>query len=345
MALALGLSCALLGGCLGPAVPPKPSPGPLPPAAEVGAAGVSLPVEPVTTPLRHWQADTPVAQVLALHGYNDYGGAFAALGQDLSRRGISVFAYDQRGFGASLGVWPDPHRSPDVDRLSADLASVAQALAERDPERPLFLLGESMGAAVALVALERYPELPVAGVILQSPALWGFRAMRWYERWVLRGALGVSRAIRPEHVLTGARVEVRASDNRARLIEMALDPRVRNGASVASVADLMTLMDAGLAALPSLAGPGRALVLYGRRDEVIPREALCALAERWPPAQALRTRVYADGYHMLTRDLGGAQVRADIGRFILGEPVPASVAGADALADALGCPSASAAGR
>jgi alpha-beta hydrolase superfamily lysophospholipase len=61
----------------------------------------------------------------------------------------------------------------------------------RHPEAPLFLLGESMGAAVILLALQQ-PSFPrVDGIVLVAPAVWGWSAMhpaaaaglRWAARF------------------------------------------------------------------------------------------------------------------------------------------------------------------
>ena len=88
--------------------------------------------------------------------------------------GIAIIAPDQRGFGRSRarGIWPGGRA------LVADLAAITRLVAARYPGRPIFVLGESMGGAVAMVA--RAEVLPVAGVILVAPAVWGRASMpRW----------------------------------------------------------------------------------------------------------------------------------------------------------------------
>ncbi|HMA11634.1 MAG TPA: alpha/beta fold hydrolase, partial [Steroidobacteraceae bacterium] len=60
-------------------------------------------------PLRVWQPQgAPRAVVLALHGFNDYRQAFAEVGPFLAAQGFAIYAYDQRGFGATAqrGIWP-----------------------------------------------------------------------------------------------------------------------------------------------------------------------------------------------------------------------------------------------
>ena len=43
----------------------------------------------------------PRAVIVALHGFNDYSHAFEQTGQFFVQHRIAVYAYDQRGFGAS----------------------------------------------------------------------------------------------------------------------------------------------------------------------------------------------------------------------------------------------------
>ncbi|MBV1886654.1 MAG: lysophospholipase, partial [Parvibaculaceae bacterium] len=50
-------------------------------------------------PLRIWGAKDPGFIVLGVHGFNDYGNAFADFGTWLEPREGLLYAYDQRGFG------------------------------------------------------------------------------------------------------------------------------------------------------------------------------------------------------------------------------------------------------
>src|SRR5579871_1249683 len=103
----------------------------------------------VTLPLRRWlPPGQPVAVILALHGFNDYSNAFTLPAPALTQRGIAVYAYDQRGFGAA----PQRGRWPGEMVMARDAARAATLLRRRYPDRPIYLLGESMGGAVAILA-------------------------------------------------------------------------------------------------------------------------------------------------------------------------------------------------
>lgn len=119
-------------------------------------------------PLSHWEAEGDTrAVLLSLHGLNDYSQAFDNLGRYLACHGITVIAYDQRGFGKTdgAGLW---HGS---ERLGADLVTMTALLRERYAGIPLYLLGESMGGAVVLTSLASTP-LDIEGIVLVAQAVW-----------------------------------------------------------------------------------------------------------------------------------------------------------------------------
>lgn len=256
-------------------------------------------------PLSIWQSPTdPQAIVLALHGFNDYRNAFAGVGPFLAERGITVYAYDQRGFGgtAGRGIWPGE------DALVSDVRIVAALLRQRHPGRPLFLLGESMGGAVAINTLAKTSGV-ADGVVLIAPAVWGRAAMNPLQRAVL----WLMAHSTPGMKLTGQGLKIMASDNIAMLRALGKDPMVIKGARVDALWGLTNLMDRALESAAALSVP--ALVLYGERDEIIPRRPVCWMLADLAPST--RTAVYPKGYHMLTRDLTADVVLEDLAGWLL----------------------------
>lgn len=267
-------------------------------------------------PLSVWQAqDEPQAIVLALHGFNDYRHAFASVGPFLAERGITVYAYDQRGFGGTTGrgIWAG------TDLLMHDVRMVAAMLRQRHPGRPLYLLGESMGGAVAISVLTETPDV-ADGVVLIAAAVWGRAAMNPLQRavfWLMAHST-------PSMKLTGQGLKIMASDNIAMLRALGKDPMVIKGARVDALWGLTDLMDRALGAVSSLSVP--ALVLYGERDEIIPRRPICWMLSDLAPSA--RAAVYPSGYHMLTRDLNADVVLKDLTGWLL-DPRAALPSGMD----------------
>jgi len=307
---------------------PKPSPMPhFTGSSFVTADGQVL-------PLRKWlpRWDTGEGKVnaviLALHGFNDYSHAFEAPGKAWAKGGIATYAYDQRGFGAASerGYWPGRAA------LTADVATASQILRRRYPGVPLYLLGESMGGAVAVVAMTGESGTPVPdvdGVILTAPAVWGRATMDLLPRLALWGGV----RLMPGLTLTGRGLEKRPSDNIAMLRALARDPLVIKETRVDTIYGLVDLMDTALDAAPFLEPP--LLVMYGAKDEIVPQAPIRRFVGSLPPECRRRATLawYEEGYHMLLRDLEGPVVIADVASWVLAPTAPLP-SGADRAATA-----------
>ncbi len=256
-------------------------------------------------PIQSWQPpDPPRAVVLGLHGFNEYRDSFTAVGPNLALHGIVTYAYDQRGFGATThrGLWPG------TEVLARDAAQMSRLLKRMYPGLPLYLLGESMGGAVAIATVTGTYRAAVDGMVLIAPAVWGRESMNPF----IRASLWVLLRTWPALQLTGRGLQIRASDNDEALWRLGRDPLVIKATRVDAVAGLVDLMDDAVDALPRLTLPS--LVLYGGHDQLIPKgsfDALIAALPRRPPAR-WRAAYYPQGYHMLTRDFGARAVLGDI---------------------------------
>jgi acylglycerol lipase len=284
-------------------------------------------------PLHRWLPQGwPRAVILALHGFNDYSHAFEGPATAWAKDGIATFAYDQRGFGAAPGhgLWPG-HAL-----LAADAAAACDILRRLYPGVPLYLLGESMGGAVAVIVMTGESGTPIPdvdGVILSAPAIWGRSTMDF----VPRAALFVSVRLFPGLTLTGQSLHILASDNIPMLRALGRDPLVIKGTRVDTVWGLVNLMDAALAAAPRM--HVRLLLMYGAHDEIIPKRSMRRFVRNLPrdPRAPASFAYYRRGYHMLLRDLEAPVVCADVAQWILMPGVPLfSAADRDALEADLG---------
>ena len=271
-------------------------------------------------PLRKWLPNGKVrAVILALHGFNDYSNAFDKPGKAWAAAGIATYAYDQRGFGGA----PERGRWPGRAALAADAAAASQILRRLYPETPLYLLGESMGGAVAIVAMTGESGTPIPdvdGVILAAPAVWGRPTMEFLPRV----ALWVGVRVAPGLTLTGRGLHILASDNIPMLRALARDPWVIKETRMDTIWGLVNLMDAALASAPRLRA--RLLLMYGATDEIIPSRPMRRFIRALPhdPHHIRSFAYYEHGHHMLLRDLDGAMVIGDVTRWALapGGPLP-----------------------
>lgn len=277
-------------------------------------------------PVRSWiPAEEPRAVIVAVHGFNDYSAFFETPGAWFAAHGIAAYAYDQRGFGEG----PHPGLWAGTQAMVHDLAAVTAAVRARHGGVPLFILGESMGGAVAMVAATGENPPAVDGYILSGPAVWGRATMPFYQR----AALWVGAHVAPALRLTGRGLDIWPSDNVEMLRALGRDPLVIKETRIDAVWGLTDLMDAALAAGRDL--DVRALVLYGERDEVVPPAAFRALDKAFRSALSARRTValYRDGWHMLLRDLQAQTVWTDIAAWIA-DPAQPLPSGADARARA-----------
>lgn len=251
-------------------------------------------------PVTIWEAEAPRAVFLALHGFNDYRHAFDGPARFFSANNIITYAYDQRGFGetAQRGLWPGD------SVLESDAASMANLLCEKYPDLPLFLLGESMGGAVAINMQQAAP--CISGMVLVGPAVWGWQTMPFWQRNTLKFAAHVV----PGKTLTGKGLQITPSDNTEMLRALGRDPLVIKATRIDTMYGLTNLMEAALLSSSQLAVP--TLILYGEKDEIIPHDPTCVMLERLPDDSTTRFVLYPDGYHMLMRDLQANVVLQDV---------------------------------
>ena len=111
------------------------------------------------------------------------------------------------------------------------------------------------------------------------------------------------------------------------------DPLVIKETRVDAIYGLVNLMDQALAAAPALDRP--ALLLYGQRDEIVPKDPTFQAWRELPAEQKKvhRQALYENGWHMLLRDLDATTVRRDIAAWIV-DPTAPLPSGADANAAA-----------
>ena len=294
----------LLQGCATPYVQPVSSQASEPALHETFARmddGYRLPLTTWST------AGEQRVILLAVHGLNDYRKAFSTTGDYLAARGISVIAYDQRGFGNSSGqgLW---HGS---DRLTADLRLMINLLRRDYPGLPLYLLGESMGGAVVLAAAGKAP-LDVDGTILVAPAVWSRGSMPIYQR----AALWLAAHLIPGRKLTGEGLDLHPSDNIDMLRALGRDPLVIKATRVDVLYGVSNLMDQAVKSGDTLGE--KMLFLYGKHDDIVPHAPTCRWLRSLPTTNhnLRQILIYENGYHMLTRDLQAEVVLEDIAQWI-----------------------------
>jgi alpha-beta hydrolase superfamily lysophospholipase len=313
------LATAFLAACTTQLAPPGP-----PVMAPAETVDAFVMPDGARLPYRSWlPKGKPVAIVLALHGMSDSRDAWEIPAPDFAAAGSAVFSPDLRGFGGteSRGFWPG------TQGLVDDTRTMVRLLRARYPGVRLYLMGESMGAAVLMV-MATSPNPPAAdGYVLVAPAVWGRAEMNIF----MRGALWLAWHTIPGFELVNrGYVKITASDNRAALVRLSNDPLTLRGTRVDALRGLVDLMDSALAAAPRFGGPG--LLIYGGRDELVPKRATLATWRALPhPGPELA--YYPGAYHLAMRDLERATVIGDVVAWMKNPGAPL-ISGADRVAEA-----------
>ncbi len=266
-------------------------------------------------PLRTFlPAGAPRAILVGLHGFNDYSNSFSEAGLYFIAHGMALYAYDQRGFGDApdRGLWVGQRRMID------DLRLVVSLVHRRHPGVPLYLIGDSMGGALAMVAVTDSDPPPVDGIILMAPAVRGRETLTGLQRAVLE----VISSAFPWFTVTGQGLNIMPSDNMTMLRQLGADPLIIKHTRTDTLHGLVDLMDAASAAARRLTVP--ALILAGQRDEIVTPIPTCLMLSRLPPRPpgAWRFVLYPRGYHMLIRDREGPLVLTDIEHWIEDRAAP-----------------------
>ena len=264
--------------------------------------------------LQHWDAPgEPWAVIVGLHGMNDYSEAFHLAAPWWAARGITTYAYDQRGFGRSpgRGIWGGRALMED------DLRTFVALMRQRYPHALIAVAGVSMGSAVAIDAFASADPPAADRLLLLSPAVWGWssqplpsRVALWAMAHTLRGTV-----IQPPDFLLA---HIHATDNLAELRRMSRDRLLIFGARPDALYGLMNLMQRGWAETGQIAVP--TLYLYGAKDDIIPKAAAFRAAARLKPPN--RTAYYAQGHHLLLVDLQAQTVWADVAAFLRDPAAP-----------------------
>jgi len=252
--------------------------------------------------------DAPAEHVIVgIHGMNNYAGEFRLAAPEWAREGIPVYAYDQRGFGRSVGrgFWPEE------ELMRQDLRTAVSIARARHPDATVTVVAISMGAAVAITAFASDSPPLADQLILSGPGLRGWSVMNP----VYSTSLWLSEQVSPGWIVrTPGFAKPLMTDNAEFLKVQAVDPFHTRENRVDQLTGAVTLMDRAQTRISALPERIPVLVSYGGRDDVIPVTGPKQVAKRLPPH--VRTVYYPEGYHVLLSDLQRGKVIADYLAFI-----------------------------
>jgi acylglycerol lipase len=279
------------------------------------SAGAAIGPAPVLGTLRcadgtelvsyHWPVPgTPRATIALAHGMAEHAGRYQAFAAYCQAQGFELWSLDLRGHGRSPGrrLW--------IDRFDQylDDADALLAAARRNDNVPLFLMGHSMGGAIAaLYAVERAAALsrPLAGLVLSSPAL---APGRQVPRWMLAMSHFMSR-VWPTFPALKIDAKLLSRDPAIVAANLA-DPLVYHGAVPARAgAELLNAMTRIAAGRDTLRMP--VLVFHGTADQLTEPEGSREFGAQ-AGAPDLTLTLYEGNYHETLNDIERERVLGDL---------------------------------
>jgi alpha-beta hydrolase superfamily lysophospholipase len=247
----------------------------------------------------------PRAVIVVSHGLAEHGGRYDMLARELVQRDYAVYAVDHRGHGRSSGPRANIER---FAHLVADFCAFTNHCAGEHPAAPVFMLGHSMGGAVAFASALRLQHL-LRGLVLSAPALASGQSVPRLQEMFVRllsvvapgtGAL----TLPPDAVSRDPSVVER----------YAADPLVHHQAIPArTLVELLGAMQGFPASAPGLRLP--TLVLHGTADKLVPLAATRPVYEAFGTRDCV-VRLYDGLYHEVFNEPEREMVTADLFRWL-----------------------------
>jgi lysophospholipase len=265
----------------------------------VGVGGIDL----------HAQAwlpeDTPRAVIVVAHGLAEHGGRYQDLAGELVGRGYGVYAVDHRGHGRSSG-------SPaNIDRFTyvvTDFCAFTEHCARQHVDAPVFLLGHSMGGAVAFASALRL-QRRLRGLVLSAPALATDQPVPPWKETLVR----LLSVVAPDTGALALPAEAVSRDP-AVVARYIADPLVHHKSIPArTLVELLDAMRGFAARAPDLQLP--TLVLHGTADRLVPLAATERVYESFGTSECVVKR-YDGLYHEVFNEPERDKVTADLFRWL-----------------------------
>lgn len=263
-----------------------------------------------------WEAaGVPRARVIGLHGMGSAGTEFAPLGEYLAEIGITTHAPNLRGNGHD----PDPARIGHAfswRQFREDFLAYLEKLRGEQGGEPLFLIGESMGALLAITFLvEEEIARPFVGAVFLAPVFQLRRSTPWVVRQALRVASWVAPrfCIPPALFIHGKNEPVPLTRDQAYQDYAQVAPHRVPAYTLQFTAGIGQLMDRAAAVGPRLRTPF--LLLNGGNDIFITPEQSAAWFVRAGSHDKTHV-VFPECGHLLLHELNTREVLQNIGAWL-----------------------------
>ncbi len=256
----------------------------------------------ITLYLQAWMPKESKAAVLLVHGLAEHSGRYADFANHLVSNDISVFSFDGRGHGKSIEK-PTAYFASYIDYLR-DIHELFNKVKSYNPDKPVFILGHSMGGALVASYLLKYKPV-VSGVILSAPA---FKLAEGTSK-ILLAVSGVLTQIAPK--MHSVKLDVsKISHDAAVVSAYEQDPLIaHNGVPVRTGHEIMKMID--LIGEKSGEFEYPVLLMHGTSDALTNPKGSEEFFEKIGSADKT-LKHYPDYYHELLNEVEKEKVYKDI---------------------------------
>lgn len=254
--------------------------------------------------LQSWRPDeTPVAALALVHGLGEHSGRYQNLVDYFVTRGYAIHSFDLRGHGRSpgprgyFGSWDD---------VRGDVGSLLRHVVRTEGDRPLFLVGHSLGGLIVLefVLHDGGPAVALDGVVVSAPGL----STEGFSPLLLTIARILSR-IRPAMVFKTGLDATGLSRDPAVVTAYQQDPLVHDIGTPRLTTESMAAIKRTLASVDEWRLP--LLMIYGTADRIVPPAPSRRFFEQ-APIEDKQLIEYEGGYHESHNDIEAGRVLGDV---------------------------------
>ncbi len=241
------------------------------------------------------------ATVVIVHGLGSHSGLFQPLVDRLLAQNYCIYSFDLRGHGRSEGQRGYINR---WDEYREDLRQFVNWVQWQEGDRPCYLMGNSLGAAIVLDYSLQFPD-SVDGLILSAPAV----STQGISPLKLKAGRLLSQVYPHFSLSTGFKQKQPSTRDTAVNAAYANDP-LRHSRGTARLSteffqvNQQTWQNIGELELPTL-------ILQGSADVVAPVAVTRQFFGRMS-GENKSLYVYPDGYHEICNDINRDQVIGDL---------------------------------
>lgn len=243
---------------------------------------------------QYWlPAETQIANLLIVHGIGEHCGRYKNVIDYLLPKGIACYALDLQGHGRSGGK---RGHVPHFSNFARDVERLRVLTSPMYKDKPLFILGHSMGGLIVLDYLLQYPNSPITGTIFSSPA---FALAVQIPPWKYKlGSLMLK--VAPSFTMSNGIKSDELSNDKQVVEAYDRDELVHGRISAAMFFTMLDVMQKGQEQASSITTP--LILMVGQNDHVISTEGALQLFSMFG-AKDKTSHVCSDAKHELFNEI------------------------------------------